>query len=45
MRCKRLGLRDRLELAGQFAGADAARFEFSRRTHADLSYFGATRRH
>ncbi|MHB1352299.1 MAG: hypothetical protein ACYCWA_03190 [Thiobacillus sp.] len=33
------------ELAGQFSGPDAARFEFSRRTRADLNYFGATRRH
>jgi hypothetical protein len=33
------------ELAGQFSGADAARFELSRRSRADLNYFGATRRH
>jgi hypothetical protein len=33
------------ELAGQFSGADAARFELSRRSRADLNYFGLTRRH
>jgi hypothetical protein len=33
------------ELAGQFSGADAARFELSRRSRADLNYFGSTRRH
>jgi hypothetical protein len=33
------------ELAGQFSGADAARFELSRRSRADLNYFGTTRRH
>jgi hypothetical protein len=33
------------ELAGQFSGADAARFELSRRSRADLNYFGASRRH
>ena len=33
------------QLAGQFSGADAARFELSRRSRADLNYFGATRRH
>ncbi len=31
------------QLAGQFAGD--ARFELSRRSRADLNYFGATRRH
>jgi tetratricopeptide (TPR) repeat protein len=33
------------QLAGLFSGADAARFELSRRSRADLNYFGATRRH
>lgn len=33
------------ELAEQFSGADAARFELSRRSRADLNYFGSTRRH
>ena len=33
------------ELAGQFSGADVARFELSRRSRADLNYFGSTRRH
>jgi hypothetical protein len=33
------------QLAGQFGGADAARFELSRRSRADLNYFGAKRRH
>lgn len=33
------------QLAGQFQGADTARFELSRRSRADLNYFGATRRH
>jgi len=33
------------QLAGQFSGAEAARFELSRRSRADLNYFGATRRH
>jgi hypothetical protein len=32
-------------LAGQFTGNDAARFELSRRSRADLNYFGSTRRH
>jgi len=33
------------QLAGQFSGADAARFDLSRRSRADLNYFGTTRRH
>ncbi|ODU02159.1 MAG: hypothetical protein ABS89_06195 [Thiobacillus sp. SCN 63-1177] len=33
------------QLAGQFSGADAARFELSRRSRADLNFFGTTRRH
>jgi hypothetical protein len=33
------------QLAGQFSGADAARFELSRRSRADLNYFGVSRRH
>lgn len=33
------------QLAGQFSGADAARFELSRRSRADLNFFGVTRRH
>ena len=33
------------QLAGQFSGPDAARFELSRRSRADLNYFGSTRRH
>jgi len=33
------------ELAGKFSGAEAARFELSRRSRADLNYFGTTRRH
>lgn len=33
------------QLAGQFSGADAARFELSRRSRADLNYFGSSRRH
>lgn len=33
------------QLAGQFSGADSARFELSRRSRADLNYFGSTRRH
>ena len=33
------------ELAGQFNGSDAARFEHSRRSHADMSFYGSTRRH
>jgi hypothetical protein len=32
-------------LAGQFTGSDAARFELSRRSRADLNYFGSARRH
>ena len=32
-------------LAGQFTGNDAARFELSRRSRADLNYFGSARRH
>ena len=33
------------QIAGQFSGAEAARFDLSRRSRADLNYFGATRRH
>jgi hypothetical protein len=33
------------QLAGQFSGADAARFDLSRRSRADLNYFGTARRH
>ena len=33
------------QLAGQFSGIEAARFDLSRRSRADLNYFGATRRH
>ena len=33
------------QLAGQFSGVDAARFDLSRRSRADLNYFGRTRRH
>jgi hypothetical protein len=33
------------KLAGQFTGSDAARFELSRRSRADLNYFGSARRH
>ncbi len=33
------------QLAGQFSGAEAARFDLSRRSRADLNYFGAARRH
>jgi hypothetical protein len=33
------------QLAGQFSGTDAARFDLSRRSRADLNYFGSTRRH
>jgi hypothetical protein len=33
------------ELAGQFSGSDAARFELSRRSRADLNFYGAVRRH
>ena len=33
------------QLAGQFGGAEAARFDLSRRSRADLNYFGTTRRH
>ncbi len=33
------------QLAGQFSGADVARFDLSRRSRADLNYFGSTRRH
>src|SRR5512139_3974038 len=33
------------QLAGQFSGTDAARFELSRRSRADLNYFGTARRH
>ena len=33
------------QLAGQFSGAEAARFELSRRSRADLNYFGSVRRH
>ncbi len=33
------------QIAGQFSGAEAARFELSRRSRADLNYFGAKRRH
>ncbi len=33
------------QLAGQFSGPEAARFDLSRRSRADLNYFGATRRH
>ena len=33
------------QLAGQFSGTEAARFDLSRRSRADLNYFGATRRH
>lgn len=33
------------QIKGQFSGVDSARFELSRRSRADLNYFGATRRH
>lgn len=33
------------QLAGQFSGPEAARFDLSRRSRADLNYFGSTRRH
>jgi len=33
------------QLAGQFSGTDSARFDLSRRSRADLNYFGSTRRH
>lgn len=33
------------QLAGQFSGADAARFELSRCSRADLNFFGTNRRH
>ncbi len=33
------------QLAGKFSGTDAARFDLSRRSRADLNYFGANRRH
>lgn len=33
------------KLAGQFSGVEAERFDLSRRSRADLSYYGATRRH
>jgi len=33
------------QLAGQFGGANSARFELSRRSRADLNYFGSSRRH
>ena len=33
------------QLAGQFSGTEAARFDLSRRSRADLNYFGASRRH
>lgn len=33
------------ELDRQFSGSDRARFEFSRKTHADLDYYGPVRRH
>jgi len=33
------------QIKGQFGGADAARFELSRRSRADLSFYGAARRH
>ncbi|MEQ1662004.1 MAG: hypothetical protein ABL877_04860 [Thiobacillus sp.] len=33
------------QIKGQFGGAEAARFELSRRSRADLNYFGTTRRH
>jgi hypothetical protein len=33
------------QLAGQFSGVDAARFELSRRSRADLNFFGTHRRH
>jgi hypothetical protein len=33
------------QLAGQFSGADTARFELSRRSRADLNFYGSVRRH
>lgn len=33
------------QLAGQFSGVEAARFDLSRRSRADLNYYGNTRRH
>ena len=33
------------QIAGQFSGSEAARFDLSRRSRADLNYFGTTRRH
>ncbi len=33
------------ELDSQFSGAERARFEFSRKTRADLDYYGPVRRH
>jgi hypothetical protein len=33
------------QLAGQFSGAESARFDLSRRSRADLNYFGSSRRH
>ncbi|MGE5319489.1 MAG: hypothetical protein ACM3KD_04860 [Hyphomicrobiaceae bacterium] len=33
------------QIAGQFSGADAARFELSRRSRADLNFYGSVRRH
>ncbi len=33
------------ELAGQFSGPDAARFDLSRRSRAELNFYGSTRRH
>jgi Tetratricopeptide repeat len=33
------------QLAGQMSGPNAARFDLSRRSRADLNYFGTTRRH
>jgi hypothetical protein len=33
------------QLAGQFSGVDAARFDLSRRSRADLNFYGSVRRH
>jgi hypothetical protein len=33
------------QLAGQFSGTDAARFDLSRRSRADLNFYGSVRRH
>lgn len=33
------------QLAGQFTGPDAARFDLSRRSRADLNFYGSVRRH